>query len=134
MNSDRPRLTPVSLAVVLSLFVSALILSVAAAIGGSYALTLNAIHDASVAAAQLHAREATAQIRAAVPTCRSIAEMDSAANVPAKDFPKPPANVYDERLSSAIHKIDTTTRCPLILNDLKKHMTFLEIAKQLGEA
>lgn len=131
--TDTPKrsLSPVSLAVFVSLTISALILAVVVAIGGSYALTLGAIHRANVASAELHLREETAQIRAAVPTCRSIDRMDKASHIPRKDFPQSPHNIYDKRLSSAIHTINVNSHCPLILHDVATHVPFTEILRQI---
>lgn len=128
---DSERRTPVSLAVFVSLGISMLLLVAAIAIGGSYALTLGVIHRDDVAHAQIAVREATFQIRQAVPTCRAINAMDQASQLPATGFPSPPHNAYDKRLSAAIHSVNVTSHCPLILSDVARHVPFTEILRQI---
>ena len=129
--SERP-ISPVSLAVVASLAAFAALLAIAVAIGGSYALTLHALHAQAAEEAALKAREATFQIRQAVPTCEAINQMDVASHVPAVDFPAPPANIYDRRLSAAIHAVNVRSHCPAILNGIAHHESYAQILKQLG--
>lgn len=125
---------PVAMAVFASLIVLAFILIGAAGVGISSYLSLHAIHNQEVAAQQLRAKEMTAQLREGVPTCRAIADMDKAAHVPSKDFPKPPSNGYDERLSRAIHEIDVNSKCALILNDVAHHVPYSTILRQINDS
>jgi hypothetical protein len=67
MSQRAHSLTPVTVAVVVSLFVAACVIAIAAAIGGSYLLTLRAIHDAQAG-----------QKAAGVQTCKALHVLDSA--------------------------------------------------------
>lgn len=122
---------PVAMAVVASLSAFILLFVLAVSIGGSYALTLHAIHVQQAADANLKAREATAQIRTAVPTCRAINSMDVASHIPPPDFPQPPQNTYDKRLSAAIHSVNVSSHCPLILRDVAQHVPYTTILRQI---
>lgn len=130
METDRH--TAVSMAVIASILILAFLVIGGGAVATSVVLSLSAIRHEEAAAKALQQREMTAQLREGVPTCRAISDMDLASHVPGSEFPKPPRNGYDKRLSAAIHEIDTRSHCTLILSDLAKHESFAQIEKQLA--
>ena len=123
---------PITAAVIASVAAVVFLITAGAAIGGSYLLALDVAHKQTVAAEQLRAREAQSQIRVSVPICKALVDMDEASHAPAFDFPKPPSNGYDIKLSAAIHRFVTTSKCSVLLADVAKHEPYTEIIHQLG--
>lgn len=119
--------------------VSCMILAIGLAIGGSYLLTLRAIHQANATQASLRAREAVANLRSAIPECEALIALDDA-RVGAI-FPKygngskaSAANGYGFRLAGKIHGVVTEGGCYIIVDGLKKHQSLEQIQKELNAA
>lgn len=118
------------LAVLLSLVVVAFVLSVALAIGGSYLLTISAIHHQQTNEQELKQREAESSIRTAIPTCNALVEMDDA-KVGASNASNDPHS-YGHNLARAITDVVATTQCRMLLREVAEHKSFSQIAKDLG--
>lgn len=103
---SRP-LTPVTIAVTVSLFFVAIALSVGAAIGGSYLLTLHAIHDAQ-----------TAQVAGALKECQALRALDQSHN--GITFPQVnkahPSEEALTRMFAGIHEVYASSGCSAILS------------------
>ena len=132
MASPGKNPSPITTAVIGSVAAVVFLLTAGVAVGGSYLLSLSIIHKQAVTAEQLRAREGTAQIRTSIPICRALVEMDAASHIPSSNFPSPPKNGYDERLSAAISQFVKTSRCITLLADVAKHEPYTEILHQLG--
>lgn len=102
------RVTPVTIAVMVSMFFAGMILSISAAIGGSYALTLHAIHTSQ-----------SSQLAGAKQECRALRALDDARE--GITFPHVskthPSEEALTKLFAGIHQVYKTSECPAILND-----------------
>lgn len=123
--------TPITIAVVVSLICCAFLLSLAAAIGGSYVLILQAEHKQQAFATQVVQQQTADQIRQAVPECEQLQAMDNASNGAVNSSSSPDS--YGRRLAAAIHSFNVASKCPLLLSDMSKHMSDAQIVKSLGE-
>jgi hypothetical protein len=132
MASNGAKPNPVTAAVVASVAAVLFLLTAGAAVGGAWLVALDVAHKQNVAEAMLRTRETQSQIRTSVPICRALVDMSDAAKVPPQDFPSPPANGYDKRLSVAITSFVQTSKCQVILTDLAHHESYEQIAHQLG--
>lgn len=130
MPSGKPP-SPISVAVVVSLLCAFFILATGAAIGGSYLLNIQTIHREEAAAAELHAREAQAQIRNSVPMCKALVKMDDASQPPVVNASGSPHS-YGHKLATAIHELVASSKCNILLADVAKHEPYTEILRQLG--
>lgn len=124
---------PIGFAVKASLVVIAIFVTLILAIGGSYALTIstdNAFKAKQAAAEKaLHLRETESSVRTAIPTCKAIIGMDDASH--GASNASSDQNSYGHRLARAIHKVNVTSGCPLLIMDLDHHWSILKIAKEL---
>jgi hypothetical protein len=120
--------TTTSIAVFISLVVTAIILSVSAAIGGSYLLTLQAIHTQKVQAAALAVREKESSVRTAIPTCKALIQMDDAKNGASNASQDP--NSYGHRLAAAITTVVDDTGCRKLVYQVEHGVPILKIAEE----
>lgn len=109
----------IATAVATSVVMLAGLLMVVAGIGGSYLLTLHAIHSQEAADAALKAHEYAAQVRAGLPMCKALRALDSAALSP-------------RRLAEALHQVYAATRCNTLLSDFAHHEPISKIVQQLS--
>lgn len=109
MNTPTPG-RPVAWAVVGSLAILVFFMGLAAAIGASYALTLNAIHNSQ-----------TAQMKGAVAECRSLEALDRAGQ--GITFPTVnkahPSELALTRLFAGIHGVVVHSGCSKVLPSTK---------------
>lgn len=122
---------PIGFAVQLALVVVAFVLALILSIGGSYALTIQAIsnfkakeHAAEMA---LHQREEESAVRTGIPTCKAIVKLDDASHGP--------QNLgldvwgYGHRLASAIHDVNVTSGCAVLIHELHEGWSIAKITK-----
>lgn len=122
---EQPRvINPISLAVAVSLAVVAFVMTCALAIGGSYALTVHALHTAQAAQNSVGLRDQTAQIRESVPICRALVEMDNASVAGTN-------GAYEKRLAAAIHDFARYSKCRLLLQLVAQDKPFTVILQRL---
>lgn len=139
--------TPRGIAISISVFLVSTLIIIGAAIGGSYALTLESIHhNNQVVAAQnrhnneiavrqanaLKIREAESSVRTSIPTCRALIQMDDAKRGAVNASSSP--NSYGHKLAKAITHVVNGTRCRLLISAVDSGVPISTIAREFDKA
>ena len=121
--------TPISIAVFASMATTAAILIIAAAVGLSVGLTLHLRAQQNAQQKQIARREATTQLRASVPTCKALIELDRA-RIGATNASHDPSS-YGHKLARAIHDVVDTTKCYRLIRMVDHHVPYTVILHRL---
>lgn len=137
--------SPITVAVRVSVALIVIVVSVFAALGGSYLIGIsnkNAIAASEKAfeakqaklqqafekaQSQLHTRELESSVRTAIPTCRALIKLDSAKDGASNASMDP--NSYGHRLATDITNVVKVSRCRVLIKKVDAGVPLLKIAQ-----
>jgi hypothetical protein len=117
------------------LVTAAIVLVAIIGIGGAVGLSTLAFnssqHSQQVAAQQAANKAEVVSVKAAIPLCQALQQMDNA-SVGATNASNSPSS-YGHRLAIAIHKLFVNTKCNLLLADVAQNQPYMKIYRELNK-